>query len=656
MNRRLIILGTVFVLVALFVGVNMLAGAAFRSVRLDATQDKLFTLTKGSRAIAASPKDQVTLTLYFSSKMAQGNPAVQSYAQRVRELLEEYVRNSGGKIVLKVVDPEPFSEAEDAAVSAGMQGVPMNAAGEKLYFGLVGVNKVDTRETIAFFDPRSERLLEYDVSRMVYSLANPQKKKLGILSSLPIEGGFRMDPRTQQPRQTRAWQVIAEVKQGFEVKNLGGPAGTTEVAAIPDDVGVLLVVHPKNLSEKTLYAIDQFVLRGGRLLAFVDPFCEQDMQQSQFGPGNAGASDLNKILNAWGYEVPSGFVVADSNLAQRVLAGTPASPEEVSFVVWLGLKKENLDKDDLSTAPIANLNFATAGHIKKLSKDGEAGEPTVKLTALASSSVKSGEMPTAFVQATQDPKGLAKQFVAGEVPLVLAGRFSGPAKSAFPDGPPAEKGESAKAEEGKPEPEVDLSKHLKESSAPITAIVVADVDMLADGMWMREQELFAGLASRQKLAGNGDFALGAIDNLSGSDELISVRARGSSARPFTVIEEMQKRADDRLLAEQAVLEAKLADAQDRISKLESKREAGDKSLVLTPEQQKELDKFRQESLETRRALRKVKLTLRQDIESLQTKLKLVNIALMPVIVTIGAATVGAYRVARRREAAKGRGQ
>jgi len=260
---RLVIAGVV--LVVLLVALNMLSGLALRGARIDATQGKMFTLTAGSRAIARAAEEPITLKFYYSAKLAQGRPEIQSYAQRVREMLEEYARIGGGRVRLEVIDPEPFSELEDAAVAAGLTGVPLNTAGDALYLGLVGTNSIDTKETIAFFDPRKERFLEYDITKMMYSLSHPTRRVVGLISGLPLEGGFSMDPRTRQPTQTPPWQVLGEIKGAFDVRNLG------DAAVVPDDVSVLMVVHPKGLSEQTLFAIDQYVLRGGAAMIFVDP-------------------------------------------------------------------------------------------------------------------------------------------------------------------------------------------------------------------------------------------------------------------------------------------------------------------------------------------------------------------------------------------------
>jgi ABC-type uncharacterized transport system involved in gliding motility auxiliary subunit len=645
--NKLGIIGAILALVVLFFAVNMLAGPALSGRTIDLTQGKLYTLTAGSKSIAAGLTDPITLTYYFSAKGSQGNPMVQTYGQRVLETLHELVRAGKGKITLKVVDPIQFSDAEDDAIKAGMAQLPVGPKGENLYLGLVGTNSIDGKETLPFLSPEKERFLEYDLSRLVYTLAHPEKKTVGIMTALPIEGSA-FNPRTMQPTRAQPWAILNEIKGLYEYKKIEPTA--TE---IPTGVDVLMVVHPKKLSDATLYAIDQFVMSGGRLLAFTDPFCENDPagQNDQFGGmGQDKSSDLNKLLNAWGVETVPGQVVTDKTFALQVNAN-PQGREIVSFVAWLGVTKQGMSKDDPVTGQLSRMNIASPGAIRKKeatkAADGKPEEtpavntgPSVEIVPLISSSKQSQMIDSMRLAFQRDPKELLGTFISGEKELTLAARLSGKVKSAFPNGRPAP------APDDKTPPPANQKPHMNESSAPIQAIVVADCDMLADMFWTQAMPLNLGIT---KMADNGDFVTNAIDNLIGNTDLISIRARGEFARPFTVVQEMEKSAEQKSQARMSLLQQQLDEAERNIQKLESQRpdQQGMNAMMLTPEQKTEIEKFRQQQIAARKDLRKEKLSLRQDIETLFGKLKFINIGLMPVLVSIAALMLGGYRVAHR---------
>ncbi|MDX2130848.1 MAG: Gldg family protein [Planctomycetota bacterium] len=613
---------------ALFIGVNMLSERLLAGARLDTTQGSIFTLTQGSRNIARSPAEPVTLTLYYAASAATGRPELESYARRVRELLREFAGASRGKVVLREVDPAPFSEAEDDAVRAGLTGVPLDA-GRTLYLGLVGTNTIDTREVIAFFDPRRERFLEYDVARLVYSLANPTRKAVGVISSLRIDGGFAIDPRTRQPTQTPAWRVMEEMKGLFDVRMLNAPT------SIPDDLDALMVVHPKDLPPSTLYAIDQFVMRGGHLLLFQDPNCENDDTGGQFAFGGDRSSSLEPLLKAWGIDSPDGMVAADAAMALRVFAGDRNNPEPVPYVVWLEARAGQMASDDAVTGVLGRVMLASSGYFNT------AEGSTLALTPLISTTGTAMAMPTTDIGFPPDPKALQKKFTPGSAALVLAARVEGAVTSAFPDGPPP-------PPEGQEAP-ADLPAHMAASTGPVTMIIAGDVDMLADGMWIRRQDFF-GSPMVQRLADNGDFVLGALENLTGGKDLTTVRARRDTNRPFTVVERMQRDADQRALAEQAMLEESLRDTQAELDKLQAARSDAEGSPMLTPEQRAKVEEFRATMLDTRKKLREVNRTLRADIETLGLQLKFINTALMPLLVAFIAILLAILRRARRARA------
>ncbi|GJQ29483.1 MAG: hypothetical protein HBSAPP03_13670 [Phycisphaerae bacterium] len=625
MNRNVQIVVLLAVLVAGFFAVNLIAGRLLTGLRLDATEGRVYTLTAGSRAVAKSPDEPVTLTFYFSSAAARGQPDLESYARRVRELLGEYARASGGKVVVKVVDPEPYAEAEDDAVKAGLAGLPM-PSGVTLYFGLVGVNSVETREVIPFFDMRKERFLEYDLSRLIYALANPKKRVVGLLSGLPLEGGFAMDPRTRQPTQTPPWRIVEEMKTLYDVRTLDQPD------EIPADVDVLVVVHPKELKERTQYAIDQFVLRGGRLLAFIDPLCENDQVPGMAVADGGRGSNLTRLMDAWGVEMPAETLAADDTLALRVYVGSQQNPEAVPYVVWLGCDDRALSKDDAITGSLKQMILGTAGVIR--AKEGVSGGLTI--TPIIQTTATATTLPASALGLQPDPKALMKQYTPGKAALTLTARLHGKAKSAFPEGPAGGAGVAG----------------LRESAGDVNVILVADCDLLSDAMWVRIDN-FLGQRFARKVSDNGDFVLSALDNLMGSADLIAVRARRDTNRPFTVVEEMRRKADKAYLAELDVLEAKERDATERLRALQAKRDDADKGVLLTPEQQAEITKLRAEQVATRKSIREVKRRLRADIDTLGAQLKFINVALVPLLVAVFAVGLGLARRVRRARPAGG---
>ncbi len=666
MNSKLATLGAIGLIGVTFVAVNMIAGAGLRSARIDATEGRLFTLTKGSRSVARLPDEPIDLTFYFSRKLAQGSPTFSAYGTRVREMLEEYARASNGKIRLKVVEPEPFSDEEDAALAAGLTGLPAGAAGENLYFGLAGSNSIDTRETIPIFDPQKESFLEYDLSRLIYSLASPTKPIIGLITPLPMVGGFAMDPRTRQPSQTEPWRIMSEMQGLFEVRPLGA-----DPATIPDDIGVLWIVHPKGLSEGSLYAVDQFIVKGGRALIFVDPLCESDEAadpRNQMAAGEPRNSELTKLFDVWGIEVVPDRLAADREAAVRVtLPGQ--TREAVPYVAWMQLGEKTIDRGDAVTGQLSRLTFATSGVLRKKAPvlaevpGADAGPPSPESTAGAAKGGATNSAPgveldplvttgtdsmlisTTAIGLQPDPKTLMASFVSGNEKLTLAARVTGTVKSAFPAGKPVVVPTEGEAP---PPAMTEDASHSSESTGPINVIVVADVDCLADTFWSRPENFFGQIVGYRKFADNGDFAANALDNLSGSSDLIGIRARDVAARPFTLVERMRRDAEAVYLTQQQLLQTKLADTQSKIRELQAARGDSPDAIVLSPEQEAEVEKFQAELVSTRKELRGVQLNLNRDIESLGTRLKLLNIGAMPVLVAAGALMLAGYRASRRR--------
>jgi len=620
-----------------FVAVNMLANVGLRGARVDLTEGKLYTLSQGSRNIAASLDEPIRLTLYYSEKQATDLPPdVATYAQRVREVLAEYANASRGKILVQHVNPEPFSDEEDRAVAAGLVGVPTDRTStQRFYFGLVGTNSTDKQEVMPFLRPDREEFLEYELTRMVHLLSDTKRQPVGLMSWLPMEGG-QPNPMMQQPA-APAWRVVTLAQEMFDLRTVPNTA-----EEIPADIKVLWVVHPKNPSEATQYAIDQFVMRGGRLLVFVDPNCELDvppgvnpMQAMQI-PKN---SDLPRLFARWGVELAPATLAADRDSALRVNAGSQGRPEVVDYVLWLSLDGDHVAKDDAITGQLRSLNIATAG-VLRATGGAETGTTFEPLVFTGPNASKIGAEKVSFMP---DPKSLLAEYAPGSERLTLAARITGNVRSAFDSAP-------ISGEPDGEQPAAPRASHLAESAEPASIIIVADCDMLHDRFWVQEQRLGQIVLGLNKFADNGDLAIGALDNLSGSSDLISVRSRGSFQRPFDRVDQLRRDAEQKYLAKEQELQNKLRETEAKITELQRAKpddQTAGGLVILTPEQQAEIEKFRQEQIQTRSALRDVQHQLRKDIEGLGRNIKLLNIWLMPALVGFAAVGLGVWRARRR---------
>jgi ABC-type uncharacterized transport system involved in gliding motility auxiliary subunit len=614
------------VLALLFLALTILANALFRGYRLDLTENKLYTLADGTQNILRSIDEPLNLYFFYSRRASEEIPQLRTYAQRVRELLQEFEEQSGGGIRLTEVDPLPFSEEEDRATAFGLQGVTLGGlGGDPIYFGLAATNSVGDVETIPFFQPDRESFLEYDLAKMVYTLATPERPVVGILSSLPMTSGF--DPATGRPREP--WVIAAQIEQLFEVRRL-----EPGVPAIDEDIGVLLVVHPKMLDDDTLYSIDQFVMRGGRLIAFVDPMSDAELPSDMAGASAAlfadRSSSLERLFSAWGWEVPTDEIVLDRRFALTVNAGGGQGP--VRHLGFLGVTADGLSPSDVVTADLDRANFASTGHIVL------AEDAAVQLTPLIQSSDEAGVTPAETLRFLPDPTTLLDDFVATGERYHLAARLTGELTTAFPEGPPA--GDDEESESARPE-------HRAASDGPVNVVVVADTDALADRMWVQVQSFF-GQPIYQAFADNGAFVNNALDNLVGSSDLISVRSRGTYSRPFERVEALRADADAAYRATQQELEQALAETERKLSELQTAKD-DDNLLILTEEQQDELLRFQEQRLSIRKELRDVQHDLDRSIENLGTRIKVLNIFLVPALILLSAIAIYFVRARRRRE-------
>jgi len=608
--------GAVLALALTFIGLTILFNYSLAGWQLDLTQNRLYTISPGTDRILASIKEPIDLYFFYSARAAESLPQIQPYGQRVHDFLEELTQRSDGMIHLHVIDPKPFSVEEDRAAELGVTGTALNEAGTKFYFGLAGTNSTNGQQSIPFFDPSKQRFLEYDVTKLIYQLAHPAKPVVAWLSTLPMTGGF--DPQSGQMRQP--WVIYSQAEQLFDLRTLA-PTATS----IAPDTRVLVLVDPKNLSPATQFAIDQYALRGGHILAFVDPDAAMESAGNPMQSlGADHASHLGALLSAWGVDFNPGEVVADRGHALTVAMREGEPP--VEHLGILGLGKSSLSQSDVVTAGLSNVNVETAGYLTP-----EKGA-TVKFEPLIRSSTDAEPMPAQRFAMLYNPATLLDGFKPTGTRYTIGARITGLVKSAFPDGPP--KGVTLPAGQ----------RDLKSSLKPLNLVVFADSDLLSDYLWVHEEQLF-GQNIAQAWASNGDLVLNALDNLAGSSDLISVRGRAGFTRPFLRVEALQRSADARFHTEEQQLQQELQQTEQQLTLLQSKR--NDKSaLILTPEQQRQIEHFEAEKLDIRQRLRAVQAGLVSDIDRLGTELKVINIIVMPALFALLALLMAAMR--RRR--------
>jgi ABC-type uncharacterized transport system involved in gliding motility auxiliary subunit len=607
---------SLLLLVLAFIAAVIISNQLFKGWRFDLTDNKLYTLSDGTESILGNIDEPINLYFYFSDQASANIPTLRAYANRIEEMLQEFEDAADGKINLRVIDPLPFSEDEDRATQFGLQGVRLGNGPDPIYMGLAGTDSVDNESVIPFFQPDKEAFLEYDLAKMVSTLANPARTVVGLVSGVEMSGSY--DPQSGQTAQP--WVVYQQAQQLFEIRNLG-----TTFDEIPDEVSLLWIVQPKNIANNTMYAIDQFIMRGGRALIFVDPIADADPIPQQPGmpagmPPMGQGSDLPALFEAWGIEFSSTDVVSDAQLALQI---SNRNGQPMRHFGYLGVTASQLNTNDIVTSDLNSLNFATAGSIAA----GEDSPATVE--ALMTSSDAAALIAATRFSYLPDPSVLQDGFEPSGENYILAARVSGTLPSAFPNGAllPAVSSEDGDVADESADPN-----HLAESTEPVNVIVVTDVDMLTNQMWVQVQSFF-GQQIANAFASNGAFVINSLDSLAGSADLIGVRSRASYTRPFTKVEELRVSAEARFRETEQRLQNELAETEQRLGELQSSREDSG-NILMTNEQQEEIDRFIDQRASIRTELRAVQRGLDKDIQQLGTRLQFINIALVPVLLTI----------------------
>lgn len=591
--------------------------------RIDLTQERAFTLSDGTKKILAGLGSPVQVRFYFSQSDEAMPMGLKNYAQAVGDLLDSMREASGGKLQIQRLDPVPDSDAED---SARLDGVDAQVFpnGDRIYFGL-GFSQLDRKTALPFLSPDRERLLEYDIVRAIDAVTSAKKPLIGLLTPLPTSAPPPMMDMMERP--PSAGVFFDELRRSFEVRAV--PFGAAE---IPADIKTLVVVHPREISDATQYALDQFVLRGGKLVAFIDPMCVMDAPPSNpmMGTPPPSVSTLSKLLPAWGVQFNTSEIVVDMQNVGTTRRGKAPGV--------LSLGPDSISSDSVVTGNTDSLFMAMAGALQ-----GDAPEGAGR-SNLVFSSAQSELSNPGFVQTS--PQAVEQNFKPSGVEYPLAVKLEGRFKTAFPQGKPLPPPEGALPDAAQP-PDPAAPPGLKESSEPTAIFLVADADMLFDPLAVAEMATPFGRPVLVPANGNIDLAVSMVEQLAGDSALASVRSRASRDRPFTVVKRMQAEAEGKFRDKIAELERGLSETQARLAELQRSKDAG-QQFILTPEQQEEIKAFRAKEAAARKELKEVRKTLRREVESLEQRVKWANILTMPLLVAAAGLLIAVYRHRRQK--------
>lgn len=608
MSRRWHLAAFLAALVTGLAGLNLLASAWLADLRLDITEGGLYGLSQGSRSVIRDIEEPVRWTFYYSRRTAADYPAIRAYGSRVRGLLRAYTAEADGRIVLTEIDPEAFSADEDAALAAGMTPVPAGE-GERIFFGLVAENAVDDRQVLAYFSPEREALLEYDLTRSLAELSRHETGQLGVLTSLPIRPGMMG---------MRGSHIVDEISAAYDLSWMN--PGFRELP----DVEALLIIHPPRLTDDQLYLLDQYVLSGGRLIMALDPLALAAFRAGPDGlppPGARRSSTMPDLLSAWGVEIPTDMIAMDRSLGLPVQISEDGRNQVRNYPLWFSAGPNQLSATDLATADLQRgVNFGSSGLIRLSPVDG------LGVRILAQTSVDGSVTETETAAANPSPATLLSDYEPVASPPVLAVRLSGLFPTSFPDGPPAGSGQNS---------------HLSVSRRNGDVVIIADIDWLDDPYFLREDAAF-GLSI---VSDNPAFLLNLIDLALGDPALLELRSLPSSSRPMTRVEALRAAAEAEYADEQAALEARMADIQTQLDSLMSGRPPVSGSGSAVPLENR-IGELRAEMVTARARLRSIEREFRENIDALETGLRLWTMWAPPILILLAGFGIGVWR--RRR--------
>ncbi len=651
MNRTIrAILGAVFVLVIVFSGISICQNIG-RPLKMDITDQRLYTLSEGTKSILAKLNQPIKAKLYFAKTASLKGPDqirfFSNYYEFVKALLEEYVAASNGMVELEIIDPRPFSDEEEQAMRYGLQRFPMSEE-ENFFFGLVVQTQFGVEKSIPFFSPDRQNFVEYDISYLIDTAVTQQKKTVGVMSSIPVMGddvtGYMAEMMRRQGQQPRpAWTIVEQLRRKYEVKTV-----ETDVNDI-NDVDILLVIHPKNLPEKTLFAIDQFVLKGGRTIVCVDPHCFSDrppQMQMQMQMQHDHSSNLNTLMRTWGIEMPANTFAGDRNLATMATIRANQRPDRIIGYLTLTPEGNCFAKDNVISADLNNVRFLFGGALKEIvdANEAEADTSSIERTPLITTTSRgnSFSVSNSYELMFLDAPALMRKFSDGSKPVAMAYLITGRPKSSFPDGI---KVEVESPDPNDPNETVTTTKQvagLTEAQEDCAVIVFSDVDFISDSI--AYQSSFFG---KVVMGDNSTMLLNAIEDLSGSSDLVSIRSRGNFKRPFVVVDEIERQAEAETAEEVAKINAQIAGFQSELQSIVSSAKEGEEEIIGSSIMQKKQE-LELKIHQAQRQLRQVKMTRRERIEQLGNKLRQANMLGAPTIILIIAIVLGIRRSARKR--------
>ena len=608
-------------LIFLFLFFNIIIFKILVNKKIDLTTDKLYTVSENTKSIIKNLSEPINIKLFFSNSLSKELSQIRDYEKRVRELLMSYKKISNKNITIEIIDPRPFTDQEDLANVYGIQGLQLNEEGERFYFGAVFSNSVDDTTVIPFFELDREQFLEYDLTKTIYNLANTTKPNIGLISGLPLVG--RVNNSQGNAQYERPFFIYQTLSEFFNVIDL-----SLEVSEIPENINQLLIVHPKNLSDVTLYAIDQFVMTGKGVTIFTDPFSEFDNNLSKpESEKDFSNSNLSRLFKSWGFDMKPGMVIGDIVNGRKVSLGPSNDQKIITYVLWLAIQQNLLSNTDIITSNLDYIFLKSAGSIENLNTNS-----SLVIEPLISTSKESMLIERYKMQFRADPEQLLKDFESQDKSYIIGARIKGELDSAF-------------TMEDIKKIELDTKQHIN-NIKDANIILFADTDLLSDNTWISEQDMF-GRNSITPIADNGRMVVNSIESMSGGRNLIGLRGRGSSNRPFLVIEDLQKKAELSFREKQISLQNELQGTEDKLKEIQSNQLNSSENK--TSEQNKAIEEFQRKILSIRKQLRDVQRQLNADIERLENNIKVLNIWTMPLIVIILYFFIKVFTEKRRKE-------
>ncbi|NQT03947.1 MAG: GldG family protein [Planctomycetes bacterium] len=649
-NRTLrTIIAVVFVLVIIFSAISICQDIG-KGLKADITDQKLYTLSDGTKSILGKLNQPIKAKLYYARTAALKGPDqiryFNNYYEFVKALLEEYVAVSKGKFELEVIDPRPFSEDEVQALRYGLKRFPITQE-ENFFFGLVLQTQFGIEKAIPFFSPDRENFVEYDISYLIDTAITRQKRKIGVLSSIGVMGDdvsrYMAEMMMRQGQQPKGpWTFVEQLRKQYEVESVA--ADVNDI----NDVDILLVIHPKDLPEQTLFAIDQFVLKGGRMIAFVDPHCfsdQPDQRMMQMGMQVSRSSELNTLLKTWGVEMPVNTFAGDRSLAEMATLRANQRPEKIIGYLTLAPEGNCFNPDNVITAQLNQVKLLFSGVLQVIADPNEAADITRTPLITTTNRGNPFSISNAYELMMLDPSNLMNKFIEGDKPVAMGYLITGKLKSSFPDGIEIEVEDESSDEAEDPNEVKKIKKQikgLKEARQDCAVAVFADVDFISDSM--AYQNAFFG---KMVVGDNSALVLNTIDDLSGSGDLVSIRSRGNFKRPFVVVDEIERQAEEDTSEEVNKINAQIAGFQSELQSILSSAKAGQEGVIGSSILQKQRDiELKQRGAQ--RQLNEVRLKRRERIEHLGNLLRGFNMLMAPAVILVIAIALGVRRSVRKR--------